>query len=95
MTRTAEELSIICEQTAVPSGVQHEPGWRCLRVAGTLAFSLSGVIASLVVPLAEVDVAVFVFSTFDTDYLMVGEKDLARALTALRAAGHQVAVPVQ
>jgi hypothetical protein len=90
ITRTADELSIVCDENTVPAGARREPGWRCLRVAGTLEFSLVGVMASLVVPLAEADVAVFVFSTFDTDYFMVRELDLDRAVTALRGAGHEV-----
>src|SRR5262245_26628362 len=88
ITRTSEELSVVCPQTLVPDGVRCERGWQCLRVAGTMDFSMIGVVASLVTPLAETGVSVFVISTFDTDYLLVKEKDLARAMAALRAAGH-------
>ncbi len=90
VTRTADELSIICDDKAVPDGVRCERGWRCLRVAGTLDFALVGVLASLLVPLAEAGVAVFAVSTFDTDYLLVKEEDLARAAKVLGAAGHRV-----
>jgi hypothetical protein len=62
LTRTAEELSIICRQDAVPEGVRREAGWRCLRVAGTLDFALVGVLAALVAPLAEAGVSVFAVS---------------------------------
>src|SRR5260370_16512143 len=91
ITRTPEELSIVCDENAVPTGARREPGWRCLRVAGTLEFSLVAVIASLVVPLADADVALFVFSTFDTDYFLVRALDLASAVTALRPPRHQLA----
>ena len=51
ITRTADEVSVVCGQAAVPPGVGCESGWRCLRVAGTLDFSAVGVLAGLVGPL--------------------------------------------
>jgi GNAT superfamily N-acetyltransferase len=90
ITRAADELSIVCRQEAVPAGVRCEPGWRCLRVAGPLDFSLVGVLASLLVPLAEAGVSVFAVCTFDTDYLLVKQPDFPRAAEMLRQAGHAV-----
>ena len=90
ITRTAEELSVVCSQNLVPDDVRCERGWRCLRVAGTMDFSMVGVVASLVTPLADARVSVLVVSTFDTDYMLVKESDLERALTALRTAGHVI-----
>jgi hypothetical protein len=90
VTRTAEELSIVCPQRAVPDGVQCARGWRCLAVAGKLDFELVGVLASLVVPLAEAGISVFVISTFDTDYLLVRARDLERGLAVLQAHGHTI-----
>jgi hypothetical protein len=90
ITRTAEELSVICPHNLVPDGIRCERGWRCFRVAGTMDFTMIGVVASLVTPLAEAAVSVFVVSTFDTDYLLVKENDLTRAMAALRAARHEV-----
>jgi uncharacterized protein len=87
-TRTADELSLVCPQSVVPDGVRCERGWRYLRVAGTMDFSMIGVVASLVTPLAEAGISVFVVSTFDTDYLLVKEDGLERAMAALRGAGH-------
>jgi hypothetical protein len=90
VTRTADEVSVVCEQAAVPTGVRCERGWRCLRVAGTLDFSMTGVLASLAGPPAAAGVAVFVISTFDTDYLFLKEQDYARGVEVLRQAGHEV-----
>jgi hypothetical protein len=90
VTRTAEELSVVCPQSLVPDGVRCERDWRCIRVAGTMDFSMVGVVASLVTPLADARVSVLVVSTFDTDYMLVKESDLERALTALRTAGHVI-----
>ncbi len=68
-----------------------EPGWRCLRVLGPLGFGMTGVLASLSGPLASSGVSIFVVSTYETDYLMVQERDLERAVDALTRAGHRVA----
>jgi hypothetical protein len=90
VTRTGDELSVVCRQEAVPSGTHAEVGWRCLRVAGAMPFTLVGVLASLTTPLARAGVGVFAVSTFDTDYLFVKEAEFPLAGAALRAAGHVV-----
>ena len=90
LTWTADELSVVCDQTRVPGGVRAERGFRRLTVAGPLEFSVVGVLAALTAPLAEVGVSVFTISTFDTDHLLVREAALARVREALEAAGHRV-----
>jgi hypothetical protein len=91
VTRTDAELSIVCREDAVPAAVAAERGWRGLRVAGPLGFGLTGILASLAVPLASSGVSIFVVSTYDTDYVLVQERDLDRAKDALARAGHEVA----
>lgn len=90
LTLTPDELSIIVPEYAVPEGGRSVGGWRALRVAGTLDFSLTGILASLATPLAKVGVSIFAVSTFDTDYLLVPETELEQALAVLRAAGHEI-----
>ena len=90
ITRTAEELSVVCPQEAVPEGVKGERGWHCLRVAGTIPFSVVGILGSLTAPLAEAGISVFAISTFDTDYLLVKAEDLERAVDVLRGLGHTI-----
>lgn len=90
ITRTSEELSIVCRQDAVPEGIPSERGWNCLRVAGTMPFSMVGVLASLTVPLASARISVFAISTFDTDYLLVKQKDLTAAVEVMRGQGHSI-----
>jgi nitrilase len=90
VTRTVEELTVVCRQEMVPSGTQAEVGWRCLRVAGAMPFTLVGVLASLTGPVASAGVGVFVVSTFDTDYLFVKDAGFQAAVAALRGAGHSV-----
>jgi hypothetical protein len=90
VSRTADELSVVCPEGGVPEGVACERGWRCLRVAGSMPFTLVGVLASLTAPVARAGVGVFAISTFDTDYLLVKAADFPKAIAALRGAGHDV-----
>ena len=90
LTRTPDELSVVCEAGRVPEGVRCEADFRAFKVRGPLGFQLTGILASLVAPLAEDQVPIFAVSTFDTDYLLVRERDVPRAGRALRAAGHTV-----
>ena len=90
ITRTAEELSVVCAESAVPAGVRHHGGYRAMRVEGTLDLNLVGVLAALATPLAAAGVPIFVISTFDTDYLLVERAVFAAATTALAQAGHVV-----
>ncbi|HEY1375170.1 MAG TPA: ACT domain-containing protein [Gemmataceae bacterium] len=90
VTRTPDEVSVVCRQELVPAGAQAEVGWRCLRVAGAMPFTLVGVLASLTGPVAAAGVGVFAVSTFDTDYLLIQEAKFPEAVDALRAAGHLV-----
>ncbi|MGO9065042.1 MAG: ACT domain-containing protein [Myxococcaceae bacterium] len=90
VTRTPDELSVVCAEEVVPNGVRAELGFRCLAVVGPLSFATTGLIASLSAVLAEAGVSIFVLSTFDTDLLLVRQAFLAPAVAALRAAGHHV-----
>jgi len=90
VTRTGEELSVVCRQEMVPSGTQAEVSWRCLRVAGAMPFTLVGVLALLTGPVAAAGAGVFAISTFDTDYLFIKEAEFQTAVAALRGAGHSV-----
>jgi len=91
LTRTQGELSVICPAGRAPVGDAVENGWRLLGVRGPLEFTLTGVIAALAGELAAAGVALFSMSTFDTDYILVRETDLDRAIKALRDSGHEVA----
>jgi hypothetical protein len=90
-TLTGHELSLVLPESVAPPGVPTERGWRALEVAGPLDFALTGVMASLSGALAAAGISLFVVSTYDTDYVLVREHDLARAKEALEAAGHRVA----
>lgn len=90
ITRTPEELSVVCPTASIPAEVPAERGWRCLKVHGPLAFGQTGVLLSLAGPLAAAGISIFALSTYDTDYLLVKGDDLLRAVEALRSVGHEV-----
>lgn len=94
ITRTDEELSIICDDDAVPApvpvNVHAERGWRAVRVLGPIPFEVTGVAAALVSPLAAAGISVFLLATFDTDYLLLKDAVFVRALDILRDAGHDL-----
>ena len=90
VTKTSDELSIVCDEDVVPEGIKAEKGWRALRVVGSMEFGVVGVLASLTVPVAEANIGVFAISTFDTDYLLLKETDFSDAIEAQRSHGHSV-----
>jgi hypothetical protein len=87
---TEDECSVVCAAGAEPAGSLIEPGWRVLRVVGTLDFALTGVLADLAGTLAAAGVSTFAVSTYDTDYFLVKDDDLSRAVVALTSHGHSV-----
>jgi hypothetical protein len=90
VTRTPDELSIVCYEELVPGEVTSVRGWRCLRVEGELDLSSIGVLKSILEPLAVAAIPVFVVSTFATDYVLVKAIDLERALRSLVEAGFEI-----
>ncbi|MDZ7840329.1 MAG: ACT domain-containing protein [Gammaproteobacteria bacterium] len=94
ITRTAEELSIVCEAVHVPPNVRQQGGWRLLQVAGPLDFALTGVLHRIAAPMADAGVSIFALSTFDTDYVLVSEAELGVAVSRLRKSGIIVSEPV-
>ena len=88
--RTPEELTIVCSQTAVPGALQCDLNWLAFKLEGPLPFSMTGVLASLLGPLASGSIPVFVVSTFDTDYILVKADQAQRAGEIFKAEGHKV-----
>lgn len=90
VTRTGEELSIVCVEDDVPADPRCSRGFCCLKLLGPFALDETGVLLSFISPLADRGVPVFTLSTHDTDYVLVPADRLDAALDALRAAGHQL-----
>lgn len=90
ITRTADELSIVCEEGLNPSDILCESGWRALMLEGPFDFDQVGVLKSVLDALAGAKISIFAISTFETDYVLVRAADLEKAVSALRSAGHRV-----
>jgi uncharacterized protein len=88
VTRTADELSIVVEESLVPPDVQSQRGWRVIKVHGPFVLTEVGVLASLAGPLAAAHISLFVISTFDTYYLLIASDNLPGAIATLERAGH-------
>lgn len=89
--KTDRELSLVCETRDTPARtLEREDGWRGFRVAGTLDFSLVGILSRLSGILAAEGIGIFAVSTYDTDYILVKRDNLDRALRALAGAGYEV-----
>jgi hypothetical protein len=90
ITRTADELSIVCPAEPAPPAAICEAPWTCFKLQGPFPFSLTGVLSSFLGPLAEGGVPIFAVATFDTDYVLVREELAAKAMDILRDAGHEL-----
>jgi hypothetical protein len=90
IVRTATELSIVCPSARVPAEVKHVAGRRVFGIAGVVDFATTGVLAGLLAPLAAAAISVFVVSSYDTDFILVEERNAERAAELWRKAGHHV-----
>jgi hypothetical protein len=91
ITATARETSLVCARRSVPKKAQQAGPFTAFAVEGPLDFSLTGILAELLVPLAEAEISVFTISTFDTDWVLVAVGDAERAAEEWRRRGHDVA----
>jgi hypothetical protein len=90
ISRSSEELSIVCLHSRVPGDTQTDAGWTAMRFLGPFAFGETGIVLSVVRPLSEGGLGVFVVSTFDGDHLLLKTADMPQALALLLQAGHQL-----
>jgi len=90
ITGTPDELSLVCPVEPIPSDIHADRGWRCFKLQGPFPFSLTGILNSVTIPLAQADIGIFAISTYDTDYVLVKEHALERAIAVLTKAGHTI-----
>lgn len=90
ISRTPDELSIICPEKSVPPNIQSIVGWRGLKIEGPFEFNEIGVLAAITAPLAKAHISLLTFSTYDTDYIFLQEAQFEGALVTLEAAGHEI-----
>jgi uncharacterized protein len=88
ITRSDDELSVVCLSHRIPDTVRRDTGWRCLKFQGPFAFDQAGILLAVIEPLSRNGIGVFVVSTFDTDHLLLQEADYASAERLLAQAGH-------
>ena len=92
VTRTADELSIVCDASCDVPAAYKDAGWRCMMLDGVWDFGETGVLASIAVPLADAGIGILAIGTFNTDYVLVKEENVERAVAVLQAAGHRLIV---
>ncbi|QQR88978.1 MAG: ACT domain-containing protein [Myxococcales bacterium] len=87
ITRTDEELSVVCEEEKIPKDQNPDKGWRCLKVHGPMPLDAVGILASLSTVLAAAEISVFAIASYDTDYILVKAEKLEQAIQALDGSG--------
>jgi hypothetical protein len=92
ITRTSDELSIVCSQKDIPSGIKFEGDWKILKIEGPLDFSLVGILASISRILAQKGISIFAISTYDTDYILVKDDDMDTSIESLITERYEVII---
>jgi hypothetical protein len=90
VTRTADELSIVCPAENVPQQCKSEAPWICLKIEGPFAFSQVGILHAFIQPLVEDRISIFAIATFDTDYVLIQKPSAEQAVQVLQKAGHEL-----
>ena len=90
ITRTGDELSIVCAMENLPPQVPTAHHWICLKLEGPFPFSQTGVLRSFIEPLSSNRIPIFAISTYDTDYILIPEEWAGAALAELSRAGHEL-----
>ena len=88
ITKTDEELSIVCPASIAIEGSKKDSGWSCLKVAGPLDSSLTGILAKISNALAQAKISIFAISTYNTDYILVKSENVESAKNVLVSAGY-------
>jgi hypothetical protein len=88
LSKTTDELSLVCPEHLAVKSEKSNPDWKCLKVAGPLDFELTGILAGITEVLAKEKFSVFAISTFDTDYILIKKQGLTAAISALQRVGY-------
>ncbi len=96
LSHTTDELSLVCSTDSAPATgiLQRQDDWVAFRVAGTMEFSLTGIVSRISQPIAHAGLGIFVVSTFDTDYILIASNQAEQAVQTWRAAGIHVIEPL-
>ncbi|WP_461206322.1 ACT domain-containing protein [Clostridium sp. DL1XJH146] len=90
ITKTADELSVVCTENSIPSDVKCEKNWRVLKIEGPLDFSLIGILSSISTILAQKGISIFAIFTYDTDYILVKDEEIDNTIGALSDERYEV-----
>lgn len=90
ISKTQDELSIVCPSSFEIESLDTESDWQALEVVGPLGFSLTGIMANISGVLARAKISIFSISTYDTDYILVKKQTASLALNALKKDGYNV-----
>jgi hypothetical protein len=90
VTSAPEELSIVCDESAVPAGTKAQRGFACFQLEGPFPLDSIGILRQFLEPLSSAGVAIFAVSTFNTDFVLVHAKQKDLALDVLTRAGHHL-----
>lgn len=90
LLRSGDQLTVVCGEENVPEQVEHEAGWSTLKVEGVFDFAATGVLESVLKPLADAAISIFALSTFETDYVLIKTERLSAAIKALQDSGHEI-----
>lgn len=90
ISRSDDELSIVCRAERAPADVNQDNGWACYKFIGPFAFDETGIVSSVIGPLSDAGIGIFVVSTFDGDHMLIKRSDMGRAEPVLTSAGHSL-----
>ncbi len=96
LSSSYDELSLVCmkDQSPTVGVLEVSDDWTAFRVAGTMEFTLTGIVAQISQVIADAQLGIFVVSTFDTDYILVNHNDADLAVTRWRESGIEVIEPI-
>ena len=92
ISKSEDELSIVCNSSILLNSEKNESGWSCIKVSGALDFSLTGILADISAVLAGAEISIFAISTFDTDYILIKSQDLPSAGKVLLSSGYTLSL---
>lgn len=88
-----DELCIVAPDVVWMESEKSDPGWACIKIVDRLQLNETGILAGISAVLAKAKISIFAVSTFDTDYILVKQENLQKAIDTLSARGHKFSAP--
>ncbi|MEF9933979.1 MAG: ACT domain-containing protein [Clostridium sp.] len=96
ISRSEEELSIVCAQSLIPTNnideIICDKNWSLLKIEGILDFSLVGILSKISTILATNKISIFAISTYNTDYILVKSSQIDTAIGCLENSGYKIII---